>query len=257
MLFLLKIVLPPILVAVMSLAARLWGPTIGGLLLGLPWMTGPILFFLARDRGIDFGVGATVGIELGVVCLCAYMTVYGLMTAIGPWPICMVAAAAAFFASAWALQEVALSLEVATAAAVLGLLLTALLIPRPRTPAQPATLPWWDIPARMLVALCLVAVIMTTADALGPRLSGIVSTYPVILTVVGAFSHQQWGRDAVRRLLRGVALSLLSFAAFFLVVGLAMPLAGVEGAFALACVPALAISAILLKIMRGRAARRG
>jgi hypothetical protein len=253
MLFLLKIALPPILVAVMSLAARFWGPTIGGLLLGLPWMTGPILFFLARDKGVGFGVGASIGIELGIVCLCAYMTVYGLMTAVGPWPICMAAAAAVFFGSAWALQDVVLSLWAATAAAVAGLLLTAILIPRPRSPALPATLPWWDIPARMLVALCLVAVIMTTADALGPRLSGIVSTYPVILTVVGAFTHERWGRDAVRRLLRGVALSLLSFAAFFLVVGLAMPMAGVEGSFALACVPTLAISAVLLRMSRERA----
>ena len=103
-----------------------------------------------------------------------------------------------------------------------------LLLPRPRTPPEGMALPWWDIPARMLVTLALVAVIMLTADALGPQLSGIVSTYPVILTVVGTFTHQQWGRDAVRRVLRGVAVSLTSFVAFFLVVGLTMPTAGVR-----------------------------
>ena len=69
MLFLLKIAVPPFLVAAMSLAARWWGPTIGGLLLGMPWMTGPVLFFLALDKGEDFAVGACAGIELGVVCV--------------------------------------------------------------------------------------------------------------------------------------------------------------------------------------------
>ena len=94
-----------------------------------------------------------------------------------------------------------------------------------------------------------------SADRLGPQLSGIVSTYPVILTVIGAFTHQQWGRDAVRRVLRGLAVSLLSFAAFFLVVGLALPTAGVEGSFGLASVPAIAISGLLLRLSRARAAR--
>ena len=255
MLFLLKIALPPVLVAAMSVATRLWGPTIGGLLLGLPWMTGPVLFFLARDKGEDFGVGACVGIELGVVCLSAYMLVYGVMTIFAPWPICLAAAAAAFIACAWALQDLALSLWTATAAATTGLLTMVLLLPRPRTPPEAMALPWWDIPARMLVTLALVAVIMLTADALGPQLSGIVSTYPVILTVVGTFTHQQWGRDAVRRVLRGVAVSLTSFVAFFLVVGLTMPIAGVEGSFGLASVPAVAISGLLLKMNRRRASR--
>ena len=255
MLFLLKVSLPPVLVAAMSVATRLWGPTIGGLLLGLPWMTGPVLFFLTRDKGEDFGVGACVGIELGVVCLSAYMLAYGAMTSFAPWPVCMAAAAAAFMGGAWALQDVAIALPAATAAAAAGLLLTGLLLPRPRTPPQAIALPWWDIPARMAVTFGLVAVIMLTADALGPRLSGIVSTYPVILTVIGAFTHHQWGRDAARRLLRGLALSLSSFVAFFLVAGLTMAHVGVEGSFILASVPAVAISGLLLRINRPRKAR--
>ena len=50
---------------------------------------------------------------------------------------------------------------------------------------MPAPLPWWDIPARMAVTLMLVAVILSSADRLGPQLSGVVSTYPVILIVIG------------------------------------------------------------------------
>jgi hypothetical protein len=95
---------------------------------------------------------------------------------------------------------------------------------------------------------------LLTADLLGPQLSGIVATYPVIFTVLGAFTHHQWGRDAVRRLLRGLAISLISFVAFFLIVGLTMPDAGVEGSFLLASVPAVAISGLLFRLSRMRAA---
>jgi hypothetical protein len=177
------------------------------------------------------------------------------LTTFAPWPICMAAAAAAFIGCAWVLQDLPVSLWAATAAALVSLLLAALLLPRPRTPAEPTALPWWDIPARMLVALGLVTLIMLSADKLGPQLSGIVSTYPVILTVIGAFTHHQWGRDAVRRVLRGLAVSLLSFVAFFLVVGLTLHEVGVEGSFALASVPAVAISGLLLRLSRARAVR--
>jgi hypothetical protein len=255
MLFLLKIALPPVLVAVMTLATRVWGPTVGALLMGLPWMSGPVLFFLARDKGIAFAVGACTGIELGVVCICAYLLAYGLATTLASWPLSLAAAVAAFFGAAWVLQDVALSLWASTAFAASGLLATALLIPRAHGSARAAALPWWDIPVRMLVTLCLVAAIMLTADLLGPQLSGIVATYPVIFTVLGAFTHHQWGRDAVRRLLRGLAISLVSFVAFFLVVGLTLPVAGLEGSFLLASLPAVAISALLLQLSRMRAGR--
>ena len=55
---------------------------------------------------------------------------------------------------------------------------------------------------------------------MGPQLSGIMSTYPVIVTVVGTFTHHRWGREAVWRMLRGITASLVGFVAFFLVVGL-------------------------------------
>ncbi len=255
MLFLLKIALPPVLVAIMTLATRVWGPTVGGLLLGLPWMTGPVLFFLARDKGIAFAVGACTGIELGVVCICAYLLAYGLMTALASWPLCLAAAAAAFAGSAWGLQDIELPLWAAAGLAAVGLLATALLMPRAHASVPSAVPPWWDIPARMAVTFGLVAVIMLSADLLGPQLSGIVATYPAIFTVLGAFTHHQWGRDAVRRLLRGLAISLISFVAFFLVVGRTAPWAGVEEAFVLASLPAVAISALLLQASRLRAGR--
>jgi hypothetical protein len=249
-LFLLKIAVPPFLVAAMSLAARWWGPTIGGLLLGMPWMTGPVLFFLALDKGTEFAVGACTGIELGIVCVAAFMLAYGVVSTFARWPMCVATAAAAFGACAVAIQDVALSLPAAAAAAVASLAIAYLLLPRPHSPDASTALPWWDIPARMLTTFALVTVIMLSADALGPRLSGIVSTYPSMVTVISAFTHSQWGRDATRRMLRGLTISLLVFVVFFLIVGMSVPTTGLVPSFVLAAVLVLALDAVLLVAIR-------
>jgi hypothetical protein len=119
-------------------------------------------------------------------------------------------------------------------------------------PAVSMALPWWDIPARMLTSFLLVAAIMLSADLLGPRLSGIVSTYPAMVTVVCAFTHRQWGLDAVRRLLRGITLALLGFVVFFLSVGLSLPTVGLVPSFVIAAALVLAIDGMLLIAMRQR-----
>lgn len=250
MLFLLKIALPPVLVAIISLVARWWGPTVGGLLVGLPWMTGPLLVFLALDKGVEFAVEACTGIELGVVCVTAFMLAYAAASTFARWPASVAAGAAAFAASALAMTDVALSLLQAAVAAAAGLVLAYLVLPRPRAAIVTAALPWWDIPARMLSTAVLVAVILVSADLLGPRLSGIVSTYPTMVTVVSAFTHHQWGRDAVRRLLRGLAVSLLVFVVFFLTVGFSMPTFGLVASFTVAAILVLAIDGILLLFAR-------
>ena len=195
MLFLLKIAVPPILVALMSLAARRWGPTVGGLLMGLPWMTGPVLFFLGLDKGGEFAVAAMrrhparrdlhlrlhaglrgdePGGALAVLprgrddCLLG-----GRLARAGP------------SRSRWCRPRPRRSPRSSP---------PIYLLPRPRTSAVPAPLPWWDIPARMAMTFVLVAVIMSSADRLGPQLSGMVSTYPVILIVVGSLHAPSVGR---------------------------------------------------------------
>jgi hypothetical protein len=107
----------------------------------------------------------------------------------------------------------------------------------------------------MLATVVLVGGISLGADALGPQLSGIVSTYPAIVTVIGAFTHHRWGRDAVRHMLRGLALSLLAFVVFFLTVGATLAEVGVTAAFVLGTATAVPVSAALLALSRWRKVR--
>jgi hypothetical protein len=265
MLFLLKVAITPLLVGAVSLASRWWGPTVGGILMGLPWMTGPVLFVLVQEKGTNFGVTACVGIELGVVCISAFILTYGLVSTWAGWPLSLTAAVAAFAAGALATQDPNLlpaltdnMVEPLWAASCLGLvslLAIYVLLPVPRARLVLHNLPWWDIPMRMATTAALVTALMLTADALGPQLSGIVSTYPVILTVVGTFTHHRWGPEAVWSILRGLTRSLVTFVAFFLVVGLTLPTVGLAGAYLLASVVAIALASLLFALNSTRAAR--
>lgn len=78
--------------------------------------------------------------------------------------------------------------------------------------------PWWDIPARMVVATAIVVLITGAATFLGATWSGLLSTLPVYALVMGVFSHRHGGAVAAQSFLRGVAVGALGAAMFLFVV---------------------------------------
>jgi hypothetical protein len=76
----------------------------------------------------------------------------------------------------------------------------------------------------------------------------------VLLTVIGTFTHHQWGSDALLALLRGITRSLLSFVMFFWVVGTFAEPLGLVVTYALATVAALCISGVLIVFNQRRVA---
>ena len=174
---LLKLMIVPVLVALMSLAARRFGPMVGGLLIGLPWMTGPIIFFLGQERGDSETVKLAVGAMLATVSISAYALTYGRLGMTSRWPVSLAAGAAAYAGVGWALSGVVLA---PTPAALIGgscLLAASFLIPAPRQLRPSLALPWWDIPVRMLASAVMVIMIALVSDRLGATASGILPVF--------------------------------------------------------------------------------
>ncbi len=246
MLFVLKITLTPILVALVSLAARRWGPTFGGLIMGLPWMTGPILFFLGLDHGEKFVADTAVGTLLGTVGLASFAFAFSTVARRAAWPLSLLAGFLAYGIVGYSLSGHGLSLWAAAAIGSLALATSYLLITPAPDSTGPGALPWWDIPVRMLATAALIILITMSVDFLGPELSGVAATYPVILTVIGTFTHARWGWRPVIALMRGVALSLQSFVAFFTVLGSTVESFGLIGSFAASSAVALMFSGVFV-----------
>ena len=247
----LKIALTPVLILAASWAGRRWGEAIGGWLVGLPLTSGPIALFLALEHGTDFAAAAAAGSLGGALAQACFCIAYGRAATRLRWPFALALGSAAFAVAAGALQAAQLSLPVLLPATLLALALVLVLVPRGRlTSFDVLALPRWDIPARMAVATALVVGLTAAAPLLGPRLSGLLATFPVFATVLALFAHRLQGGAAAQQVLWGLLLGLFAFAGFFLALAVAIERVGIAGGFAIAIAAALAIQGASLAMMR-------
>ncbi len=250
-LLVLKLTLTPLLIAGASLAARRWGPSIGGWLVALPFTSGPIAFFVALDHGTAFAAGLALGSLGGLAAIAVYCFAYWSVARRRPPGYAFAAGAVAFGLAGLAIQptlDMSLWIVLAIVLVLLGGVVA--FLPSTRGAHVRVEYPWWDIPARMVVATTLVVGLTTIAPVLGPHLSGVISTFPVYLSVLTLFSHAHIGPAAAAEVLRGSLVGLFGTAAFFVVVVLALSPFGVAVAFGGAICAAFAIQAIAIRSVR-------
>jgi hypothetical protein len=250
MILALKLVLTPLLIASVSLAGRRWGPTVSGLMMGLPLTSGPISFVLARQYGTAFAAQAAVGTILGQASVCIFALAYSRLAQRATWPASAAIAIGTFLVATAAWNRLALPLLPAYAILLGTIAAVLLLMPRRQPIPGAANLTNWDLPARMAVATLFVLTLTTAAGALGPQLSGLLSPFPVFGVVLAAFTQRSQGPAAAASLLRGVVLGSWAFGGFFLVVAGLLPVTGVGWTYALATLAALAADGISFYVSR-------
>ncbi len=250
MLLLFKLLLTPLLVGLVSLTGRRWGPVVSGWLVGLPLTSGPVALFLALALGRSFASNAAQGTLIGLLSLAAFCLTYSWLSFRGNWLVCMLLSWGAFFIVTFALQYVVIPLLVAFIVVLCCLALTLRLLPDNSSQVAPIKPASWDTPLRMLVATAFVLALTGFASLLGPRLSGLLAPFPIYATILAVFTHYAQGAASTRRLLRGLITGVFSFAVFFLVIAeLVVPL-GVVLAFGLASLLALVLHGISLYLLR-------
>ncbi len=236
----LKVVLTPLFVAGATLAQRRWGSALAGLLVGLPLTSGSVSVFLALEQGRAFAATSANGTVLGIVAMSAFCVAYVRAARRLSWAFSLTFAVVACVMTAAVVSLVPpdFLLSVVVALGCLGLLVVLMGRPMKEAPTGPA--PWWDLPARILVATLLVVLITSEARHLGPKWSGMVSSVPAYAAVLGVFSHVRVSPNAAHSLLRGMSVSAFSVISFFVVVRLLLQGWGVPATYALAVVAALA-----------------
>jgi hypothetical protein len=102
----------------------------------------------------------------------------------------------------------------------------------------------------MIVATSFVLLLTGVAAALGPHLSGLLTPFPIFVSVLTIFTTRVAGPVATVQLLRGVLLGLFACSLFFVILALVLPIVGVGLTFLLAAAVTLGAQALWLALAR-------
>jgi hypothetical protein len=250
-LLLLKLVLTPILIGGASLAARRWGPSVGGWIVALPLTSGPVALYLALGQGTAFAAGTAEGTIGGLLGDAAFALAYAWLARRHGWLVSMLAGFGAFAVAVIAMQPFVGGPAVILFAIVAVTMAVLLRLAPPVTSAGASTpLPRWDLPARMIVGTALVLSITAAASVLGPSLSGILAALPVYVTVLAVFAHRLEGPEPAMGVARGLQVGLFGTIVFFLVVTTTIASFGIAFAFGAGLIATAAIQSISLRVVR-------
>jgi hypothetical protein len=238
----LKLVLTPLLVGMASLAGRRWGPEIGGWILGVPFTSAPVAFFLALSPGQRFAATAALGTMAGTASQAIFCVLYAWMAQRRGWTLSLIAATAGFVVVTALLNLVVLSPWI-TFVVMIGVVVVSIaaMPGQGMQGREDVTFPRWDIPARMAVATVFVVALTAVAPVLGPRLAGLLAPFPLYATVLTTFAHRLQGSASAVAVLRGLLLGLFGFAAFFLTLGQLLAVSSIAIAFVAAIVVVLVV----------------
>lgn len=240
----LKLVLVPTLIALVTLAGRRWGPSIAGWLSAFPLVAGPILLFIWIEHGPAFTATAAIGTLSAVLANLAFGICYAWAATKHSWPVSLTVGYAGFFGLVACLSNWSPTLYLCLAAVALALLIAPRLYPALALMPSTKSTPVNDIFLRMVAGAVLVILVTHFATRLGPTLSGLFAMFPVMGSVLAVFSHRNYGPGFAVHLLRGMVLGFYAFSTFCAVLALALNSAYAKHAFLLALGAAVLVQAL-------------
>ncbi len=241
MTILLRIGLTPLAYALVAKAQARFGDWIGGRLIGLPVTTGPFLLTVcltaSRATAAHAAAGVTTG-QMAVVVFCgAYAWLARRLDPLRATVASLVLALTAVlglssFSGAWT-----------AAAAVWAVIIVSLLLwpwaPQPLaagtdTSADTATDTRTPILTRAVISTCVVATMSTLVPILGARPAGVLSSAPVLLSIILPSTHRSSGAAGAAAVARGTIVSMAATVAFSAVLATTLPHMAVAPALLLA-----------------------
>ncbi|WP_460153421.1 hypothetical protein [Pseudomonas sp. S2_B07] len=246
----LKLLVIPGFLLLISLAGKRWGPSVAGWLSGLPVVVGPILFFLAIEQGEVFAAQSATAALSAMFAMIAFCVTYAQVAQRANWSLALLVSLSVWALAAVILSLIPPSLVFSVIAAATALLAAPYLFPKVK-PLVSGPAPKSDkLLLRMMAGALLTLAVTLLASTVGERWSGLLAVFPVLGSVMAVFSQQTRGPAFTAALLRATATGMYSFAAFCLVLALALPHMGLS-AFALG----VAVSVAMLGVTRQLLAR--
>jgi hypothetical protein len=246
-----KLIIGPLLIALVTLVTRRWGSAAGGWLAGLPLTSGPISIFLAFEQGTAFAMSSAVTSMVGGVTVAVFSLVYARSAARFSRPISLLSAICGYVGAVVIFSHITFTIPTALLTGAVMLWLCLRLIGPDSPNAPPAIVaPWWDIPLRMAATVAVTFAITALAHIMGPESIGILAPFPAFSGILAVFIHAQNGHESLHRFLRGVITTTYGLLGFFLVVALLLERLSLVATYALAVFVAFGVNIVVLSVTR-------
>jgi hypothetical protein len=259
---LLRIGLTPIAFALVTWAQASFGDRIGGRLIGLPVTTGPFLLAVCLTSSRLTATHAAIGVTTGQMAVIVFCVAYAWLARSAAPVTTTLASLTLALGSVLALSWLHGPWPLAAAVwAVIGVSL--LLWPWPaRRPPVPATSGTGargadrppsaqtptDTPSgrpagsaklspaltRALISTCVVATMTTLVPVLGARPAGVLTSAPVLLSIILPSTHRLRGASGAAEVARGTIVSMAATISFSAVLATCLPRMAVAPALLLA-----------------------
>ena len=245
----LKLLLVPAFLAAISYAGRRWGPGVAGWLAGFPSLTGPVLFFLALERGPEFTAQAAVLSLSAVFSAVSFGVAYAWACLRLPWYGALACAYAAWSAAVLLLAHLPLSAAGSLALALLTLFVAPRAFPRAHGQWGTQALPAAELLLRMAAGAAMVLAVTGAAEALGSAWTGLFAAFPVMSTVLAVFSQRANGPGFVVAMLRSMIGGFYAYITYCLCVALLLEPWGIAAAYAVAVAAAVTVQGLARAVM--------
>ncbi len=252
MLLTLKLLLVPGFLAALTMAGRVWGPSVAGWLAGLPVVAGPIVLLLALERGPSFAAQASAASIAAIAASEAFNFAYAWTCRRFAWPLALAAGMAGWLGVALLLVRLPGSLVWALAAACAAVAVSQSGLPRVTGHVPAARVGIVDLTVRMLAGALLTVAVTTLSASMGAAWSGLLSVFPLLGIVLAVSAQRAHGADFVALLMRGMVIGRGSFAAFFAVTATMLPHEGVGVSFACAALASIVVQGATRRMLGSR-----
>lgn len=196
-----------------TVTAERAGPLLGALVATLPIAAGPVYVFLALDHDVHFIAGSAVASLAINAANMSFAVTYALIAQRRPLSASLAGAFAVWLAMALTIFSIDWSFAAAVALNVVAAGLCIWLArPLRHVRMPPFRARWYDLALRALLVALLVGTVVTFSFRIGPRGSGILAVFPVVLMSIILILHNRVGGKAAAAVLANAPLGLIGFA---------------------------------------------
>lgn len=212
-LLLMKMAVAAAIVVSCSLLAERSGPLLAAMIATLPISAGPVYVFLALDHDAAFISAGALGSMNSNLANAGLSLVYVLLAQRFGTVISLGAGLATWFLLVSGLQALAVPFALMLLVTLVVFLILHRIV-RPYLAARPAITPrrpWYAIPLRAAAVAILAGTVTTISTRVGPAWSGVLATFPIVLSSLIAILQPRIGGPASAAVIANGALGLLGF----------------------------------------------